>query len=129
MVTELKNKTDAYSEVKDKPENEKEEGEEEVPRDEKMEELIDLFQKTDFNSDLEKITEVLDDRISKLRDQLETARSQSTENYFNNLNTNDYYRNKKRIDDIQEIYNIYWEKIQKEITNVNNKSKKEEEIK
>ena len=128
MVTELKNKTDAYSEVKDKPENEKEEGEEEVPRDEKMEELIDLFQKTDFNSDLEKITEVLDDRISKLRDQLETARSQSTENYFNNLNTNDYYRNKKRIDDIQEIYNIYWDKIQKEINNVN-KPKKEEENK
>ena len=93
-----------------------------------MEELIDLFQKTDFNSDLEKITEVLDDRISKLRDQLETARSQSTENYFNNLNTNDYYRNKKRIDDIQEIYNIYWDKIQKEINNVN-KPKKEEENK
>ena len=31
------------------------------------------------------------------------------------LNTNDYYRNKKRIQDIQEIYNIYWEKIKKEI--------------
>ena len=126
MVTELKNKTDAYSEVKDKPENEKEEGEEEVPRDEKMEELIDLFQKTDFNSDLEKITEVLDDRISKLRDQLETARSQSTENYFNNLNTNDYYRNKKRIDDIQQIYNIYWDKIQNVISEVNKPKNPEE---
>jgi len=126
MVTELKNKTDAYLEIKDKPENEKEEGEEEVPRDEKMEELSELFQKTDFNSDLEKITEVLDDRISKLRDQLENARAQSTEKYFNDLNTNDYYRNKKRINDIQEIYNIYWDKIQKEINNVN-KPKTEEE--
>ena len=126
MVTELKNKTDAYAEVKDKPENEKEEGEEEVPRDEKMEELIDLFSKTDFNSDLEKITEVLDDRISKLRDQLENARATSTETYFNNLNTNDYYRNKKRIDDIQQIYNIYWDKIQIEINEVNKPKNQEE---
>ena len=126
MVTELKNKTDAYAEIKDKPENEKEEGEEEVPRDEKMEELIELFQKTDFNSDLEKITEVLDDRISKLRDQLENARATSTETYFNNLNTNDYYRNKKRIDDIQQIYNIYWDKIQNVISEVNKPKNPEE---
>ena len=80
-----------------------------------MEELSRIFQLTDFKSDLEKITEVLDDRISKLKENLEAARASSTENYFNMLNTNDYYRNKKRIQDIQEIYNIYWEKIKKEI--------------
>ena len=80
-----------------------------------MEELSRIFQLTDFKSDLEKITEVLDDRISKLKENLEAARTSSTENYFNMLNTNDYYRNKKRIQDIQEIYNIYWEKIKKEI--------------
>ena len=53
----------------------------------------------DFNSDLEKITEVLDDRISKLRDHLENARTMTTDKFFNDLNTNDYYRNKKRIQD------------------------------
>ena len=39
----------------------------------------------------------------------------TTENLFGELFTNDYYRNKKRIQDIQEIYDIYWDKIKKEI--------------
>ena len=115
IVTELQNKIDAYTDATEKPEDAKEGEEEEVQKDEKMEELSRIFQLTDFKSDLEKITEVLDDRISKLKENLEAARTSSTENYFNMLNTNDYYRNKKRIQDIQEIYNIYWEKIKKEI--------------
>ena len=119
IVTELKNKLDAYREAVDnKPEDAKEE-QEEVPKDEKMEDLYRIFQMADFNSDLEKITEVLDDRISKLRDQLENARTTTTENFFGELFTNDYYRNKKRIQDIQEIYNIYWDKVKKELDNVN----------
>ena len=115
IVTELQNKIDAYTDATEKPEDAKEGEEEEIQKDEKMEELSRIFQLTDFKSDLEKITEVLDDRISKLKENLEAARASSTENYFNMLNTNDYYRNKKRIQDIQEIYNIYWEKIKKEI--------------
>ena len=119
IVTELKNKLDAYREAVDnKPEDAKDD-QEEVPKDEKMEDLYRLFQMADFNSDLEKITEVLDDRISKLRDQLENARTTTTENFFGEMFTNDYYRNKKRIQDIQEIYNIYWDKVKKELDNVN----------
>ena len=115
MVTELKNKLDVYRDAIDNKAEEGKEDQEEIPKDEKMEDLYRLFQMADFNSDLEKITEVLDDRISKLRDQLENARTMTTENLFGELFTNDYYRNKKRIQDIQEIYDIYWDKIKKEI--------------
>ena len=59
----------------------------------------------------------MDDRISKLRDQLDGARTANTENYFNKLMADDYYRNKKRIQDIKEIYNIYWDKIKVELDN------------
>jgi Leucine-rich repeat (LRR) protein len=116
MVTELKNKLDAYRDAIDnKPEDVKEGEEGDVPKDEEMEELYRIFQMADFNSDLEKITEVLDDRISKLRDHLENARTMTTDKFFNDLNTNDYYRNKKRIQDIQEIYDIYFDKVRKEV--------------
>ena len=117
IVSELKNKIEAYNEAIDKPEDAKEDEEEEAPKDEKMEELSKLFIMTDFISDLEKVTEVMDDRISKLRDQLDGARTASTENYFNKIMTDDYYRNKKRIQDIKEIYNIYWDKIKVELDN------------
>ena len=82
-----------------------------------MEELSKLFITIDFISDLEKFTEVMDDRISKLRDQLDGARAASNENYFNKIMTDDYYRNKKRKQDIIEIYNIHWDKTKVELNN------------
>lgn len=122
IVTELKNKLDIYAEKMENKEegeqndNEPEaEGDETVKSDKELDELQKIFQSPDFNSDIEKLTEVLDDKISRLRDDLENARNTSTETYFNKLNTNDYYRNKKRIQDIQEIYDIYWDKITKEL--------------
>lgn len=120
IVTELKNKLDIYAEkMENKEEGEQneneQEGEETVKSDKQMDELQKIFQSPDFNSDIEKITEVLDDRISKLREDIEGERQTSTDAYFLKLNTNDYYRNKKRIQDIQEIYNIYWEKVTKEL--------------
>lgn len=119
IVTDLKNKLDVYREAMDNKAEEAKDDQVEIQKDEKLEDLYRLFQMADFNSDLEKITEILDDRISKLRDQLENARTTTTENFFGDLFTNDYYRNKKRIQDIQEIYDIYWEKVKKEINNAN----------
>ena len=55
--------------------------------------------------DKDKITE--DDRISKLKDSLDNARTISTENYFLNITNNVIY--KKRIEDITEIYIMYYE--------------------
>ena len=118
IVAEIKTKIEAYDAV-EKPEDGKEgEEEEEAPKDEKMEKLITIFGMGEFNSDKDKITEVLDDRISKLKDSLDNARTVSTENYFANITNNDYYRNKKRIEDITEIYSMYYNKIKEELDNI-----------
>ena len=118
IVAEIKTKIEAYDAV-EKPEDGKEgEEEEEAPKDEKMEKLITIFGMGEFNSDKDKITEVLDDRISKLKDSLDNARTVSTENYFANITNNDYYRNKKRIEDITEIYYMYYNKIKEELDNI-----------
>ena len=126
IVAEIKTKIEAYDAV-EKPEDGKEgEEEEEAPKDEKMEKLITIFGMGEFNSDKDKITEVLDDRISKLKDSLDNARTVSTENYFANITNNDYYRNKKRIEDITEIYSMYYNKIKEELDNI--QKNKEPEI-
>ena len=118
IVAEIKTKIEAYDAV-EKPEDGKEgEEEEEAPKDEKMEKLITIFGLGEFNSDKDKITEVLDDRISKLKHSLDNARTVSTENYFANITNNDYYRNKKRIEDITEIYSMYYNKIKEELDNI-----------
>ena len=83
-----------------------------------MDKIFDILRASEFNSDKDKITEVLDDRISKLKDSLDNARTMSTENYFSNISNNDYYRNKKRIEDITEIYSMYYNKIKEELDNI-----------
>ena len=82
-----------------------------------MDKIFDILRESEFNSDKDKITEILDDRISKLKDSLDNARTISTENYFQNLTNNDYYGNKKRIEDITEIYSMYYNKIREELDN------------
>ena len=115
IVAEIKAKTDAYE--NERNEEGKEEGSEKTPKDEKLDELAGIVGMGEFNSDKDKVTEVLDDRISKLKDSLDNARTISTENYFSNITTNDYYRNKKRIEDITEIYSMYYNKIKEELDN------------
>jgi hypothetical protein len=115
IVTEYRTKMEAL-EI-EKPDEGKEGEEEETPQDEKLNKIFDVLKISEFNSDKDKITEVLDDRISKLKDSLDNARTMSTENYFSNISNNDYYRNKKRIEDITEIYSMYYNKIREELDN------------
>ena len=115
IVTEYRTKMEAL-EI-EKPEDGKEGEEEEAPQDDKLNKIFDIIKQSEFNSDKDKITEVLDDRISKLKDSLDNARTISTENYFSNITNNDYYRNKKRIEDITEIYSMYYNKIREELDN------------
>ena len=112
IVAEIKSKIDMEAE---KQEENKEGEEEEAQKDDKLEALSTIVNSGEFNSDKDKITEVLDDRISKLKDSLDNARTISTENYFSNITNNDYYRNKKRIEDISEIYSMYYNKIKDEL--------------
>ena len=115
IVAKIKVKTDLYE--NERNQKWKEEGIEKTPKDKKLDELAGIVG-MEFNSDKDKVTEVLDDRISKLKDSLDNARTISTENYFSNITTNDYYRNKKRIEDITEIYSMYYNKIKEELDNV-----------
>ena len=119
IVAERRAKTDAYENEKNEEgkEDGKDEGSERTPKDEKLDELAQIVGMGEFNSDKDKVTEVLDDRISKLKDSLDNARTISTENYFSNITNNDYYRNKKRIEDITEIYSMYYNKIKEELDN------------
>ena len=114
IAAEVKAKSDAYENEKNEEGKEGEEAER-TPKDKNLDELSRIVNSTEFISDKDKVTEILDDRISKLKDSLDNARTISTENYFANITTNDYYRNKKRIEDITEIYSMYYNKIKEEL--------------
>ena len=114
IAAEVKAKSDAYENEKNEEGKEGEEVEK-TPKDSNLDELSHIVNSTEFISDKDKVTEILDDRISKLKDTLDNARTISTENYFANITTNDYYRNKKRIEDITEIYSMYYNKIKEEL--------------
>ena len=116
IAAEVKAKSDAYENEKNEEGKEGEEVEK-TPKDSNLDELSHIVNSTEFISDKDKVTEILDDRISKLKDTLDNARTISTENYFANITTNDYYRNKKRIEDITEIYSMYYNKIREELDN------------
>ena len=114
IAAEVKAKSDAYENEKNEEGKEGEEVEK-TPKDSNLDELSHIVNSPEFISDKDKVTEILDDRISKLKDTLDNARTISTENYFANITTNDYYRNKKRIEDITEIYSMYYNKIKEEL--------------
>jgi Leucine-rich repeat (LRR) protein len=114
ITAEIKAKTDAYENEKNEEGKEGEETEK-TPKDSNLDELYRIVNSGEFISDKDKVTEILDDRISKLKDSLDNARTISTENYFANITNNDYYRNKKRIEDITEIYSMYYNKIKEEL--------------
>jgi hypothetical protein len=42
---------------------------------------------------------------------LDLARTNATDRYFKSLNEKEYYRNKKRIEDINEISEMYQDKL------------------
>ena len=77
----------------------------------KMEELISIFEIGEFNADIGRINEILDEEISNLKDSLDKARNMKTENYFNHISNNKYYRNKERIFDVNEIYSMFYNQI------------------
>ena len=115
LISEIKNKIETYIE---NMKSEEDKMEDESQKDEKMEKLIDLFNIGEFNSDKYKIIDILDDRINKLKDLLDFKRNITTENYFENITNKDYYRNKIKIEDINDIYSTYNDIIREEIYNL-----------
>ena len=109
IIKDIKVQIEIYESIEN-PDNEK--------KDENMEKLIYIFNIGDFNSDKDKVTEVLDERISKLKDSLDYKRNIRAENFFVNIIDNEYYRNKKRFDEISQIYSMYYNQITEEIYNL-----------
>lgn len=87
-------------------------------KDVKMEELISVFEIGEFNSDIGRIIEILDEEISNLKDSLDKARILKTENYFNKIINSHYYRNKERILDVNEIYSMLYNQISEALSNM-----------
>ncbi|MCQ2819048.1 MAG: hypothetical protein MJ252_17435 [archaeon] len=86
-----------------------------------MEKLRDLFGENragEVISEVEKIPEILEEAITRLRDNLEGDRNKSNKIFFDDLNNKEFIRNKKRIQDIIEIYKIYYDKIDAELQKV-----------
>jgi hypothetical protein len=71
----------------------------------------------DIRTDLDKITEFFDDRIGLLKDSIDLARNNSHENFIKENNENEYYRNRKRIQDINQVYDMYADKMKKNSKN------------
>jgi hypothetical protein len=61
-------------------------------KDDKMEELISIITIGEFNSDIGRIIEILDEEISNLKDSLDKARNIKTEKYFNHIINNNYHK-------------------------------------
>jgi hypothetical protein len=81
-------------------------------QDEELDKLEELFEDPDLLSDVDKITEIYEEKIGLLKDILDSTRNNATIKYFENLNEKEYYRNRKRIEDINEIYEIYKKKLE-----------------
>lgn len=62
-------------------------------------------------TDLEKINEIYDDKINLLKDQIELSRNTAIDSYNKNFLAKENYRNRKRIEDINEIYEFYFQKL------------------
>ena len=67
----------------------------------------------DIRTDLEKITEFYDDKIGLLKDSIDLARNNAHENFIKENNENEYYRNRKRIQDINQVFDMYADKMKK----------------
>ena len=87
-------------------------------KDGKMEELISIFTRGEFNSEIGRVVEIIDEEISNLKDSLDKARSIKTENYFNYISNNNYYRNKERIFDVNDIYSMFYNQISEAMYNM-----------
>ena len=107
IVNEIRKKIEDYSAIENPD-----------IKDGKMEELISIFTRGEFNSEIGRVVEIIDEEISNLKDSLDKARSIKTENYFNYISNNNYYRNKERIFDVNDIYSMFYNQISEAMYNM-----------
>lgn len=67
----------------------------------------------DIRTDLDKMTEYFDDKIGNLKDMIDQTRSNAHEAFTKENGDNEYVRNRKRIQDINQVYEMYSDKMKK----------------
>lgn len=73
----------------------------------------------DLLGDIDKINEVFEDKLPKLKENLDNKRRDASSFLNVDLNNKEAIRSKKRIQDIDEIFKIYYEKIQEALDEAN----------
>lgn len=109
LINDLNSRIEVHNEELEKI---KEGNNDDRPVNKSIDELVELFEDPDLISDVEKITEIYDDKIAALKETLDQTRTNATEKYFKNLYEKEYYRNRKRIEDINEIHDMYKKKLE-----------------
>jgi hypothetical protein len=102
IQVELEKKVDAYN---------AEEGQETHQKNELMEFFLELMDDDSLWSEIDRINETYEEKISGLKEDLDKARTSAFNKFFDALNEKEYLRNKKRIEDINEISEMYMEKL------------------
>jgi hypothetical protein len=76
--------------------------------------LEELLDDPDLVSDIEKICEVYDDKVSALKENIETTRATEHDRLLKSHHEKEYYRNRNRINDINEIFTFYQTKLKEQ---------------
>lgn len=81
------------------------------PKNELMEFFNEMMEDDSLWSEIDRINETYEEKISGLKEDLDKARNLAFNKFFDSLNEREYGRNKKRIEDINEIADMYHEKL------------------
>lgn len=78
-------------------------------------ELEEDYKESDemYLNDIEKVIEYFSEALDSLRDSIEKERNDQRGQFQNELKNNEYYRNRKRIEDINEVYEFWKAQIDK----------------
>ncbi len=60
---------------------------------------------------MEKLNDVYEEKCNNLRDTIDQERSKQTALFFEDLKDREYYRNRRRIEDINNLYDEWNEKL------------------
>jgi hypothetical protein len=73
------------------------------------------FTDEDFNGDIEKVGESYMEYIENLKDTIDHERDTEKDNFITELKNKEYYRNRQRIEDINDVYKFWNNKVVNEI--------------
>lgn len=73
----------------------------------------------DIPGDIEKVIESYSEDYDKLKEMIERERNDMKTQYFTDLRLKEYYRDRKRIEDINEVYSFWQDQVQQTLKKLN----------